>query len=94
LFGAAKGAHTAHYLARGATGEGEEQYSLRCDAALEKNADSGRQRRRLAGSGSRDDAERSVSKIGGLTLTFIEFLSGGEHIRDAIFGVLHRRRRR
>ena len=92
--GASKCANTAYYLARRATGEGQEQNSLRRDAALEKNIDSGRKRRGLPSSRSRDDPQGPVPKGGGLTLSRVEFSMRSQHMFDFIYGVLQRLRPR
>jgi hypothetical protein len=71
-----------------AAGKGQEQNSFRRDAAFEKNADSGRKRCGLPGSGSRDDSERPVTKRGGLSLLRVELSLGSEHMFDSKIGVL------
>ena len=94
FIGATKCANTAYYLTRRAAGEGQEQNSLRRDAALEKDFDSGRERGRLPSSRSRDDSKGPVPKVSGLTLSFVEFSLRSEHVFDFIVGVLQRRRPR
>jgi hypothetical protein len=80
-------ANSAHYLARRAPGERQEQNSFRRDATLEKDFDSGRQCGRLSGSRSRDDSKRPVPKCGRRTLPFIELSLRREHVIDANQGV-------
>jgi hypothetical protein len=74
-----KRADTTYDLARRAAGERQEQDSLWCDAALEKDVDPGGERGRLPGSGSRDHSQRPVAKRGGLTLPVVEFSFRSEH---------------
>jgi len=94
LVGTSKCANTAHYLARRAAGEGQEQNSFRRDAALEEDFDPGRERGRLPSSRSRDDSEGPVPKGGGFSLSRVEFSLRSEHMFDSIVGVLQRLRPR
>src|SRR5271167_1113669 len=87
VIGTAQRANTAYYLACGTAGEGEEQYSLGRHAALEKNIDSGGQRRGLTGTRSGDDSKRPIPKSGRFALPRVEFRVRVEHVFDSIFRV-------
>src|SRR6266540_4611474 len=77
--------HPAQHLGRGAPGEGDQEYALRPDPALDEMGHAVRESGGLARPGARDDEQRLVAVRRGLSLPIVECveLHGGPRYSGA-----------